>query len=48
MKLKVTHSYKQYTTCEISVNPVVIMKMTTFWDVKPCSLLSVHQHFRGT
>jgi len=37
MTLKVTHSHKQYITCEISVNTVVIMKMITFWDVKPCT-----------
>jgi hypothetical protein len=27
IKPKITHSHKQYITCEISVNSVVIMKM---------------------
>jgi hypothetical protein len=25
----------------------VSMKMTVFWDVTPCSLVDVYQHFRG-
>jgi hypothetical protein len=26
---------------------VASMKMTSFWDIAPCSLVEVHQHFRG-
>jgi hypothetical protein len=47
IKLKVAHSHKQYIECEISVTTVVTIKMTIFWDVKPCSLLVVRQHLRG-
>jgi hypothetical protein len=26
----------------------LVMKSTIFWDITPCSLLSVNQSFRGT
>jgi hypothetical protein len=26
----------------------VVMKNTTFWDITPCSPLSVNRHFGGT
>jgi hypothetical protein len=28
-------------------NAVTTLKMTVFWDISPCSLVEVHQHFRG-
>jgi hypothetical protein len=37
----------QVTLCEIQVLTVMNVIMRAFWDIVPCSLIKVDQHFRG-
>jgi hypothetical protein len=45
---KVSGKYSMFLLVGFDVLTAVVMKSTIFWDITPCSLLSVNRRFGGT